>query len=122
MITDALPASKMSGPAGLTTAERISYFPSAAGWVLLERLTDREVQVLVCVAGGRRNREIAGHLNVSIKTVEFHLSNILGKLAARSRTEAVVRAWQCGLLVEPERVFVRVSGARNHEEAKHDVG
>jgi NarL family two-component system response regulator LiaR len=61
-------------------------------------LTDRERQVLALVADGRRNREIAEALRVSVKTVEFHLSNILGKLNAQSRTEAVVRAWQVGML------------------------
>jgi DNA-binding NarL/FixJ family response regulator len=66
--------------------------------LLLEQLTDRELQVLELVAAGRRNRQIAETLNVSIKTVEFHLSNILGKLGAQSRTEAVVRAWQTGIL------------------------
>ncbi len=65
---------------------------------MLGQLTDRELEVLHHVAAGSRNREIAEHLRVSIKTVEFHLSNILGKLSARSRTEAVVRAWQVGLL------------------------
>ncbi|HET6211528.1 MAG TPA: response regulator transcription factor [Micromonosporaceae bacterium] len=66
--------------------------------LLLEQLTDREMQVLELVAAGRRNREIAEVLKVSVKTVEFHLSNILGKLGAQSRTEAVVRAWQTGML------------------------
>jgi NarL family two-component system response regulator LiaR len=66
--------------------------------LLLEQLTDRELEVLQLVAAGRRNREIAEALRVSIKTVEFHLSNILGKLNAQSRTEAVVRAWQTGML------------------------
>jgi NarL family two-component system response regulator LiaR len=65
---------------------------------VLEQLTDRELQVLSLVAAGRRNREIAEILKVSVKTVEFHLSNILGKLNAQSRTEAVVRAWQVGML------------------------
>jgi DNA-binding NarL/FixJ family response regulator len=65
---------------------------------VLEELTDRELQVLALVAAGRRNREIAESLRVSVKTVEFHLSNILGKLSAQSRTEAVVRAWQVGML------------------------
>lgn len=65
---------------------------------VLEQLTDRELQVLGLVAAGRRNREIAENLNVTIKTVEFHLSNILGKLNAHSRTEAVMRAWQVGML------------------------
>ncbi len=66
--------------------------------LLLEQLTDREMQVVNLVAAGRRNREIAELLKVSVKTVEFHLSNILGKLGAQSRTEAVVRAWQTGIL------------------------
>ena len=65
---------------------------------VLEQLTDRELQVLGLVAAGRRNREIAEVLNVTIKTVEFHLSNILGKLNAQSRTEAVTRACQVGML------------------------
>jgi NarL family two-component system response regulator LiaR len=64
----------------------------------VERLTDRELQVLTLVAAGQRNRQIAATLKVSIKTVEFHLSNILAKLNAQSRTEAVVRAWQTGML------------------------
>lgn len=66
--------------------------------LVLLQLTDRELEVLQHVAAGARNREIAQQLRVSIKTVEFHLSNILGKLSARSRTEAVVRASQMGLL------------------------
>ena len=66
--------------------------------LLLEQLTDRELQVLQLVAAGNRNRQIAETLKVSVKTVEFHLSNILGKLGAQSRTEAVVRAWQIGVL------------------------
>jgi len=66
--------------------------------LLLEQLTDRELEVLQLVAAGRRNREIAESLRVSVKTIEFHLSNILGKLNAQSRTEAVVRAWQTGML------------------------
>ena len=70
----------------------------AAGNLVLQRLTDRELEVIQLVAAGARNREIAAQLSVSVKTVEFHLSNILAKLSARSRTEAVVRAWQLGLL------------------------
>lgn len=66
--------------------------------LVLQELTDRELEVLEHVAAGARNREIAQQLRVSIKTVEFHLGNILGKLSARSRTEAVVRASQVGLL------------------------
>ncbi len=71
------------------------------GNLLIEQLTEREIEILGHVAAGARNREIADILNVSIKTVEFHLRNILGKLGARSRTEAVVRAWQLDLLTLP---------------------
>ena len=60
--------------------------------LLLEQLTDRELQVLELVADGRRNREIAEILRVSIKTVEFHLSNIYTKLGIRSRAELRARA------------------------------
>jgi LuxR family transcriptional regulator, maltose regulon positive regulatory protein len=66
--------------------------------LIIERLTDRELEILDRVAAGARNREIADQLRVSIKTVEFHLNNIFGKLNVRSRTEAVIRAWQSGML------------------------
>jgi DNA-binding NarL/FixJ family response regulator len=74
---------------------------ASGGNLLIEQLTERELEVLVHVAAGARNREIASSLNVSIKTVEFHLRNILSKLGVRSRTEAVVRAWQLDLLALP---------------------
>lgn len=66
--------------------------------LVLQELTDRELEVLGHIAAGERNRDISAELNVSIKTVEFHIANILAKLAAKSRTEAVVRAWQAGML------------------------
>jgi DNA-binding NarL/FixJ family response regulator len=61
-----------------------------------EPLTDRELEVLRLLALGRRNAEVAADLGISIKTVEFHVGNILGKLRARSRTEALVIARQSG--------------------------
>lgn len=66
--------------------------------LILEQLSERELEVLKKVAGGLRNQDIAADFRISIKTVEFHLSNIMGKLGVRSRTEAVVRAWQAGML------------------------
>lgn len=66
--------------------------------LVLQELTGRELEVLRHVAAGARNRDISVELNVSVKTVEFHVANILAKLAAKSRTEAVVRAWQAGML------------------------
>jgi DNA-binding NarL/FixJ family response regulator len=50
-------------------------------------LTDRELKIATLVAGGASNPEIAGSLFLSRKTIERHVSNILGKLGARNRTE-----------------------------------
>ncbi len=63
-----------------------------------ESLTSRELEVLKVVQQGHRNAEIAEELVLSVKTVEFHISNILAKLGARSRSEAVRTAYQKGLL------------------------
>ena len=54
-----------------------------------EHLTAREGEVLRLVALGQGNKEIAAQLNVSGHTVKFHVSSVLAKLGARSRTEAV---------------------------------
>jgi DNA-binding NarL/FixJ family response regulator len=54
-----------------------------------EELTDREQQVLAMMAEGLSNKEISSRLAISTHTVKFHISSILGKLGATSRTEAV---------------------------------
>ncbi len=56
------------------------------------KLTPRELDILRLVCLGRLNKEIAGELSLSIRTVEGHLNAILGKLGARSRTEAAMLA------------------------------
>ena len=71
---------------------------AAVGSGLIEPLTDRELEVLSFIAAGRRNREIANELVVTIETVKKHTSHIFDKLAAANRTEAVARARQLGLL------------------------
>jgi DNA-binding CsgD family transcriptional regulator len=53
------------------------------------RLTPRELSVARLVASGRTNREVAAELMVSVKTVEYHLGNIFGKLGIRSRRRLV---------------------------------
>ena len=54
-----------------------------------EELTDREQEVLTMLAEGLSNKEISSRLSISTHTVKFHISSILGKLGAGSRTEAV---------------------------------
>jgi NarL family two-component system response regulator LiaR len=61
-------------------------------------LTPREIDVLTLVARGRSNREISSDLNISIKTVKTHVSNILSKLHAMDRTQAALYAVKHGLI------------------------
>ncbi|HVU61322.1 MAG TPA: AAA family ATPase [Mycobacteriales bacterium] len=64
----------------------------------LDALTPRELEVLTLVATGRSNRDIAAALFISAKTVSVHISNLLAKLDAGSRTEAVAIARRRGYL------------------------
>ncbi|MEU6749871.1 response regulator transcription factor [Spirillospora sp. NPDC046719] len=62
------------------------------------QLTEREADVLRLVAKGRSNAEIAGELFVSPQTVKTHVGNILAKLQARDRTQAVILAYETGFI------------------------
>ncbi|HEX2156063.1 MAG TPA: LuxR C-terminal-related transcriptional regulator [Actinomycetes bacterium] len=64
---------------------------------LIDPLTDRELEVLRLLAAGRRNRDIAQELVVSLETVKKHTSHIFAKLGAANRTQAVARARELGL-------------------------
>jgi NarL family two-component system response regulator YdfI len=65
----------------------------------LEALSAREIEVLALMAQGLANKNIADRLSISEHTVKFHVSSILSKLGAATRTEAVTRGLKDGLLV-----------------------
>lgn len=62
------------------------------------KLTERETQVLVLIAQGLSNNEIAKNLVISIKTVKSHIGNLISKLSARDRAQLVIAAYEAGLV------------------------
>ncbi len=67
-------------------------------YIASEKLSEGELQVLGLISQGKSNKEIAGLLSVSEDTVKMHVKNILRKLHANDRTQAVVIGLQRGLL------------------------
>jgi DNA-binding NarL/FixJ family response regulator len=66
---------------------------------LIEELTEREIEILRKLAEGLGNKQIASGLAISEHTVKFHISSILDKLGASSRTEAVTIGIRLGLVL-----------------------
>ncbi|WP_240463698.1 response regulator [Paenibacillus apiarius] len=62
-----------------------------------EQLTEREMDVLRLLAQGKSNQDIANDLFIGIKTVKFHVTNILAKLGVEDRTQAAIYAYKNGL-------------------------
>jgi DNA-binding NarL/FixJ family response regulator len=84
----------------LARRARIGTQEQRADGAVLAALTSREREVLRLIAAGRSNREIASVLFIAPKTASVHVSNILGKLGAASRTEAAAIAHREGLSVQ----------------------
>jgi DNA-binding NarL/FixJ family response regulator len=83
-VTARLLAAFSDGPAGRPTVQPI------------EPLTSREEEVLLTVANGRTNAEIADELHISLSTVKTHLASLMAKLGARNRVELVMWAYETG--------------------------
>lgn len=70
--------------------------------VLHDELTEREMEILLLLAAGFTNQEIADQLFIALKTVKTHVSNILAKLEVHDRTQAVIYAFQHRLISPPK--------------------
>jgi LuxR family transcriptional regulator, maltose regulon positive regulatory protein len=80
---------------------RDDFFPISsqkAGSGLVEPLSDRELEVLHWLAAGLSNPEIGARLVISLSTVKGHTANIYSKLGVNSRTQAVAKARELGIL------------------------
>lgn len=77
---------------------RLANKPGAQVQPLVEPLSTREREILSLIATGASNREIAGTLFLAEGTVKNHVTNILGKLGVRDRTQAALKAKETGLI------------------------
>ncbi len=103
-VAEQLVAALLAAAQGLITlvpalAEAVLPLPGRPPEALVEDLTPRELEVLQLMTEGLSNRAIGQELEISAHTVKFHVTALMGKLGAQSRTEAVVRATRLGLII-----------------------
>ncbi|WP_019179447.1 response regulator [Microbacterium yannicii] len=77
--------------------------PRRTDRVVLGELTDREREILIGVAQGESNSEVAARLFIAEQTVKTHVSRILAKLGARDRAQLVIAAYEAGLVAPGAR-------------------
>jgi DNA-binding NarL/FixJ family response regulator len=68
--------------------------PTSAPVQPIDALTEREEQILVAVACGRTNSEIAGEFHITLSTVKTHIASLMAKLGARNRVEIAMWAYE----------------------------
>ncbi|MFF3288826.1 response regulator [Streptomyces sp. NPDC003023] len=82
----------------ITEFSKLSQTPRPAAMTQVADLTERETEVLVLIAQGLSNAEIASHLVVAESTIKTHVSRVLVKLGLRDRTQAAVFAYEARLV------------------------
>jgi DNA-binding CsgD family transcriptional regulator len=88
---------------------------------ITEHLTPRELEVLARMTAGLGNQAIAHDLRIGYATVRGHIQSLLAKLGARSRIDAVARAYRSGLVREMDVVLDRTSRNSPGKKAARDV-
>ena len=96
----AIPGLALTGPGEAADAEVKSPAPSGEneGGEGEAALTARELEVLVLLAEGASNKQIARRLGISVHTAKFHVGSLLDKLDATGRTDAVAHAARLGVI------------------------
>lgn len=91
-------AAKVVAEFNRMSAQTVSHVPANPQAELVEPLSERELEILRLLASGDSNREIANQLYITEGTVKNHVTNILGKLGVRDRTQAALKAKDMGLI------------------------
>jgi DNA-binding NarL/FixJ family response regulator len=77
---------------------RLSSSPSSSAQPLIDPLSERELEIVHLLSQGASNKEIAECLVITVGTVKNHVTNILGKLGVRDRTQAALKAKELGII------------------------